>query len=242
MNWRTALAGAIVATIVTRARSPWAPVIGAVLGALFIERLFPQFREQPKAAFTEPLFELAGGIAKADGHVSEAEIATATGWMDTLNLNAAQRKRAIAAFDLGRVAGWRFEPACDSLRTFTHAEQDLRMMVLKWLSDLAAVDAQPAARALLDAIAERLNIPQATWNSFQSTGSDRELAKAYALLDLSPNASDDAVKSAYRAQVARHHPDRLSPSATPEQRRAADERTSRINAAYARIQRARGLD
>jgi DnaJ like chaperone protein len=241
MNWKPAVVGAIVGTIVTRARSPWGPVIGSVLGALFLERLFPQLREMPKAAFTEPLFELAGGVAKADGAVSDAEVATATQWFERLALDVAMQKRAVAAFDRGRADDWRHEPACDSLRTYTHKQQELRLMVLKLLADIAAVDAQPAAQALLDAIAERINVARPTWDSFRTGASDTQLAADYAELQLTPAASDDEIKAAYRSLVARHHPDRLPPGASAAVRRAASDKTSKLNAAYARIQRARGL-
>lgn len=241
MNWKPALVGAIVGTIVTRARSPWGPVIGSVLGALFLERLFPQLREMPKAAFTEPLFELAGGVAKADGAVSDAEVATATQWFERLALDVAMQKRAVAAFDRGRADGWRHEPACDSLRTYTHKQQELRLMVLKLLADIAAVDAQPAAQALLDAIAERINVARPTWDGFRAGASDAQLASDYAELQLTPAASDDEIKAAYRSLVARHHPDRMPPGASAGERRSASDKTSKLNAAYARIQRARGL-
>ncbi len=242
MNWKPALVGAIVGTIITRARTPWGPVVGGVLGALFLERLFPQLREMPKAAFTEPLFELAGGVAKADGAISDAEVATATQWFERLELDAAMRKRAIAAFDRGRAPGWRFEPACDSLRSFTHEQNELRLMVLKLLGDIAAVDAHASGSTLLDAIAARLNVAKPTWDSFRAGSRDAKLAADYAELQLTPAASDDEIKAAYRSLVARHHPDRMPPGASAAVRRAASDKTSKLNAAYARIQRARGLN
>jgi DnaJ like chaperone protein len=242
MNWKPALVGAIVGTIITRARTPWGPVIGGLLGALFLERLFPQLREMPKAAFTEPLFELAGGVAKADGTVSDAEVAMATSWFERLDLDAAMQKRAIAAFERGRADGWRHESACDSLRTYTHEQPQLRLMVLKLLGDIAAIDAQPAAQALLDAIAERINVARPTWEGFRAGGGNAKLAADYAELQLTPAASDDDVKAAYRSLVARHHPDRLPPDASAAARRAASDKTSKLNAAYERIRRARGLN
>lgn len=242
MNWTAGLVGAIVGTLVTRARTPWGPVIGGLLGLFVLERLFPQLRERPKAGFTEPLFELAGGVAKADGAVSEGEVAAAADWMRRLELDDGLRRRAIAAFDRGRAPQWRFEPACDSLRSFTHEQPELRLMVLQLLGDIAAVDGHAPAQALLDAIAARLNVAKPTWDSFRSGRRDTKLAADYAELELTPAASDDEVKAAYRSLVARHHPDRLPPDASAAARRAAGDKTSKINAAYARIQRARGLD
>ncbi|HQW81294.1 MAG: DnaJ domain-containing protein [Rhodanobacteraceae bacterium] len=241
MNWKPGFVGAVVGTLLTRARTPWGPVIGGILGALFLERLFPQLRDAPKAAFTEPMFELAGGLAKADGHVSEAEIAMATSWMERFNLDAAMRKRSIAAFERGRHAVWRYEPACDSLRSYTHDQSELRLMVLKLLAEIAAVDAHASAQALLDAIAERLNVARPTWDGFRAAAAHApKLAADYAVLQVTPEASDDEVKAAYRTLVARHHPDRLPPDASAAARRTASDKTSKLNAAYERIQRARG--
>ena len=115
-------------------------------------------------------------------------------------------------------------------------------MVLQLLGEIAAVDAHASSQSLLDAIAARLNVAKPTWDSFRAGSRDAKLAADYAELQLTPSASDDEVKSAYRSLVARHHPDRLPPQASAAARRAAGDKTSKINAAYARIQRARGLN
>ena len=162
--------------------------------------------------------------------------------MQRLQLNDAQRQRAIAAFDRGRASAWRFEPACDSLRTFTHEQHELRLMVLKLLGDIAAVEGQAPAQTLLDAIAARLNVAKPTWDSFRAGSRDSKLAADYAELQVTAEASDDEIKASYRSLVARHHPDRLPQDASAAVRRAAGDKTSKLNAAYARIQRARGLN
>ena len=239
MNWKAGLAGAIVGLIITRARTPWGPVIGALLGVLLLERLFPQFREAPVAKFTEPLFELAGGVAKADGEVTRREVEAANDWMRRLQLDKAQTARAVAAFERGRVDGWNHTGACDSLRTFTHDQPELRLMLLKMLGDVAAVDGHAASQQLLDRIAERLNIAKPTWDGFRA--GDKHAAD-YAELEVAVDASDVEIKNSYRSLIARHHPDRLAPGASAAARRAADEKTSRLNAAYERIQRSRGMN
>ncbi len=242
MKWQPALIGAIVGIIFTRARTPWGPIIGALLGALLLERLFPQLRERPAPKFTEPLFELAGGIARADGNVSEREVTATHDWMRRLELDKKRTAVAVAAFERGRVEGWRYPAACDSLRTFTHDEPELRLVLLKMLGEIAAIDAHPASQALLDAIAERLNVAKPTWESFRAGSANAKQAADYAELELTESASDADVKTGYRSLIARHHPDRLPPEASAAARRAAGEKTSKLNAAYERIQRARGMN
>lgn len=242
MKWQPALIGAIVGLIFTRARTPWGPIIGGLLGALLLERLFPQLREKPVPKFTEPLFELAGGIAKADGHVSEREVTAAHGWMRRLELDKKRTTAAVAAFERGRAEGWRYVAACDSLRTFTHDEPELRLVLLKMLGEIAAIDVHPASQVLLDAIAERLNVAKPTWESFRAGSANAKQAADYAELEVTIDASDAEIKASYRSLVARHHPDRLPPGASASARRAAGDKTSKLNAAYERIQRARGMN
>ena len=62
------------------------------------------------------------------------------------------------------------------------------------------------------------------------------------MLGVSPDASDDDVKRAYRRLMNRHHPDKLVAKGLPEEMmRAATEKTREIKAAYDRVKEARGL-
>ena len=58
----------------------------------------------------------------------------------------------------------------------------------------------------------------------------------YKVLGVSPSASDDEIKAAYRKLVKKYHPDRYTDSALKEQ---AAEKIKEINAAYAEIERIR---
>lgn len=64
------------------------------------------------------------------------------------------------------------------------------------------------------------------------------LEQAYAVLDVSPHASDEILEAAYRRLMARYHPDRVA-GAADEIRRLAEERSRAINAAYDLISKAR---
>ena len=62
---------------------------------------------------------------------------------------------------------------------------------------------------------------------------------AYAELGVPASASDAEIEQAYRRLISQNHPDRYARD-TPAKQRDANERTHRINAAYARIRRLRG--
>ena len=66
------------------------------------------------------------------------------------------------------------------------------------------------------------------------------LEDAYAILNTTPDASDDEVKAAYRRLTSKHHPDKLVAQGMSEEHlKSAEEKTRLIRAAYERIREVR---
>lgn len=66
------------------------------------------------------------------------------------------------------------------------------------------------------------------------------LQNAYAVLNTSPNASNDEVKAAYRRMTSKHHPDKLVAKDLPEEiLKMSEAKTREIRAAYERIREVR---
>ena len=67
------------------------------------------------------------------------------------------------------------------------------------------------------------------------------LFDAYAVLDTTPEASDEEVKRAYRRLTSKHHPDKLVSKGLPEEMlKLAEVKTREIRAAYEQIRQTRG--
>jgi len=63
-----------------------------------------------------------------------------------------------------------------------------------------------------------------------------DLAESYAILGVEANASLGEIGDVYRAKIKHNHPDGVR---DPEEKRAREERSKRLNAAYELIQKAR---
>ena len=76
-------------------------------------------------------------------------------------------------------------------------------------------------------------------DSMLGMGKD-DLESAYKVLGVSPSATDDEVKRAYRRLALEHHPDKVS-ALGEDIRKAAEKKFQEINAAKDKIWKARGL-
>jgi len=126
---------------------------------------------------------------------------------------------------------------------FSYSE---RLQLLAFLVELAKSDGtvpEAEKRALYE-VAQNMGIPVSEVDSllYLDTGSSSEgsLDDAYKVLGLSPDATDDEVKKAYRKLALEHHPDRVS-GLGEDVKKAAEKKFQEINAAKEKIYKARGL-
>ncbi len=253
MSWRNAVIGALVGLAIVR--RPWGLLIGALTGYFLGPRWGDEKPKTAPARMLYPLFALAGALAKADGKISEAEVAATESWMSRLDLDKSQRKQAIAAFEAGKQADFNAAAHARELAAHCIVRLDLKLMLLGALHQIASADGSIDADAerLHRRIVELLEVPADLWQQAQAKfdrGKDAaapvEIRVAstadYHALGVSTAASDAEVRRAYRTLLAKHHPDKLAGrTATAGERQLAEERTRNLNAAYERIKNSRGM-
>ena len=88
-------------------------------------------------------------------------------------------------------------------------------------------------------VAQLLGLTANQFESLLHMGED-SLESAYAVLEISPNATDEEVKRAYKRLALQHHPDRVA-SLGEDVRKAAERKFQEIGEAKDRIYKARGL-
>ena len=116
-----------------------------------------------------------------------------------------------------------------------------RLQLLSFLCGISKADGQvsPVEVEALREIALAMQLTGQEVDSMLNLGST-SLEGAYKVLEVSPDATDDEVKRAYRRLALKHHPDRVA-SLGEDVQKAAEEKFKNINDAYERIRKARGM-
>src|SRR5215831_2399520 len=160
------LVGALLGLLLFR--NPWGLFIGLIVG-----HFFDQSMATPRAGaggsasaleigekFFRATFEVMGHVAKADGRVSEAEIAAARQVMAELRLDGAQIHAAIAHFTHGKNSGFDLEATMqDFAAACAHRPDLLRVFLeIQVRAALEGVDMQGPARTAVYRVADLLDI------------------------------------------------------------------------------------
>jgi DnaJ like chaperone protein len=267
--------GAIIGLLLFR--SPWGAIIGAILGHFYDQSLATARRTGSGGGagvleigerFFTATFEVMGHVAKADGRVSEAEIAAARKVMAELRLDGAQIHAAIAHFTRGKSRDFDLQTAMDEFSEACANRPDLIRVFLEVQvrAALEGVDMKGPAALAIQKVADLLDVSRIELAHMEavlrlrreqfragprngnngSAGqapprSGMQLNAAYQVLEVDPKATDEEVAKAYRRQLSKHHPDKLKANGLPDSMlEHAKQRTQQIIEAYELIKSERG--
>jgi DnaJ like chaperone protein len=120
-------------------------------------------------------------------------------------------------------------------------EHPLRLQLLHYLFNIAKADGNvdQSEMKLIRQIANYLGISVADYESIEGMFY-KDVAHAYAILEISQDASDSEVKKAYRKMAVKYHPDKVS-HLGEEFKKAANEKFLKVKEAYEKIKKERGL-
>lgn len=242
--------------------------IGAILGLIvgsFIDRvrvygsggMNPLQNALRQAVFLETVFISMGKLAKADGQVSQDEIAHVEQFMLKLNMTAQHREQAIRLFKQGADPAFDIYPACQRFMSVCGNAKNLREVLLAYLIVLALADGHfhPAEEALLTGIAGHLGygpdafkrmiemvLNQSHFVGGGQAGTAVALDDAYKALGVTKDSTDAEIKRAYRKLMSQYHPDKLIGQGVPEDMIAmATEQAKEIQLAHDLIKKSRNI-
>ncbi len=240
---------------------------GALLG-LFAGSFFDRIRAYGLGAinplqnalrqgvFLETVFVAMGKLAKADGVVTQDEIAHVEQFMQKLGMTPEHRSQAIAWFKQGADPAFDIKPACQRFMAICGNTKNLKQVLLVYLIVMALADGHfhPAEEALLTEIAALLGYDQAAFRQIlemvlnqshfaagQVNPADA-LEDAYKALGVTKDSTDAEIKRAYRRLMSQYHPDKLIGQGVPADMIAmATEQAKEIQLAHDLIKKHRNI-
>lgn len=205
--------------------------------------------EGDRNAFLFSLLVLASYIIKADGRVMHSEMEVVRAWLRT-NFGEAARLEGeqilLKLFEQQKNLGAQqyrsaVMSSCQQIRQ--HMSYEQRLQLLAFLVMIAQADGRviPAEIQALRECAVNMGLSEGEIDSMLNLhDAGTNLDAAYRVLGVSPDATDQEVKAAYRKLALKHHPDRVS-ALGEDVRKAAEKKFQEINAAKETIWKARGL-
>ena len=215
-----------------------------------------QFNQRPfeedRNSFLFSMLVLSSYIIKADGKIMHSEMNCVRNFLRNNFGEQAVRQGEdilLRLFEMQKQQGattFKETIRKSCVEISFHMNIGQRLQLLDYLIIIAKVDGtvSPEEVYALKEVATYLGLSaqdvDSMLNMEASSNQQIGLDEAYKILGISPNATNDEVKAAYRKMALKHHPDRVS-SLGDNVREAAEKKFQEINNAKERIYKARGL-
>ena len=236
---------------------PPGAMLGASLGHAADSGALPMFgggsvtaRVAAMAGNREQLFAigvvvLSAKLAKCDGAVNRAEIAA---FKQHFRIPAEAMRDVGRLFDQARDDSDGFEPYADQLGASFADNRGMLEDVLATLFAIARADA-PVGKVegeFLARVARGFGVDERAWDRARGAAPRRphnsDEPDPYDIIGISPGATDEEIRATWKQLMRENHPDSLASRGVPQEfiKRATD-KVARINGAWDRIKRERGL-
>ncbi|MEO5373170.1 MAG: TerB family tellurite resistance protein [Alphaproteobacteria bacterium] len=193
-----------------------------------------------RSAFSLGVVVLSAKMAKADGHVSRAEI---DAFKRVFNVPPGEMGRVGHLFDLARRTPEGYELYARQLATLFAGRPEMLEELLDALFIIALADGplNDAERRFLERVATIFGMPDKDFQRTRASHSGDE-GDPYLVLGVPAASTNEEVKAAYRRLIRENHPDTMVAKGLPEEFIAvANGKMAAINAAFDRVSRERGM-
>ncbi len=225
---------------------PLGAMIGAVAGHAVDKMREPggegETAEATKGiAFTIAVIVLGAKMAKADGRVTQDEVAA---FKEVFHVPPDELQNVGRLFNQARKDAHGFEPYAIQIGRMFRDNPAVLEELLDGLFHIARADGTVAEEELdyLERIATIFGFNAIDWDRIRAGNMGPDKGDPFEILGMSRGASDDEIKAGYRRLVRENHPDRLVAQGMPaEFVELANRKLATINVAYDRIRELRGI-
>lgn len=233
------------------AGGPLGALLGVAIGSLFDSSNKAKNAKledlNPRDGFLLSFLVLSGYIIKADGKVLDSEMECVRQFLSRNFGESAKTqgeeilRRLFAEQDKQGPVKYKQTVArcCGQMSQYMNYSE--RLQLLNFLVGISQADGHvdPSEIEALKECALWMGLSSADVDSMLNLKGET-LEEAYKVLGVSPDATDDEVKKAYRKLALDNHPDRVA-ALGDDVRKAAEKKFQEINAAKDKVFKARGL-
>lgn len=201
------------------------------------DSVLPEMTEQVRF-FMISLLVLSSAVIRADGRTQQSELEYVKSFIR-------QNFGENAVWDAVRILE---ELNSKEINIYTVGAQiaeymnySQRLQLFHYLAGIANADGEfcRQEKSILESVAAAIRLAASDATSGISMYY-KDADSAYKVLEISPSATDDEVKSAYRRMAMKNHPDKVA-SLGPDVQKAAEEKFRKIQEAYETIKKERGI-
>jgi DnaJ like chaperone protein len=219
---------------------PIGGILGFIFGSMVDGMQSGDFEYKPtmKGDFSVSLLVLSAAVMRADGRIRKSEL-------DYVRKFFEQQFGVQTANDrirlLQEILRQQFDVREVCAQIGRYMDYPSRLQLIHYLFGISSSDGKyhPAEVDMISNISSFLGINSGDFQSIRAMFI-KDPAGAYKILEISPDAPDEEVKSAYREMAKKFHPDKVA-HLGPEVQQAAHEKFQKVNAAYEEIRKQRGI-
>ncbi len=194
--------------------------------------------EEQRNSFLVSLLVLSAAVIKADGRTLQSELDYVKDFVRR-NFGEAtvpQAMRMLEQFTRQDVNIYEVGPQIAHYMNYSQ-----RLQLFHYLVQIAMADGEfhKREKSVLEAIGSTVSLSNTDINSVISMFY-KETSAAYSVLGVSPNATDEEVRTAYRKMAMKNHPDKVA-TLGPDVQKAAAEKFRQVQEAYEEIKKERRL-
>ncbi len=208
------------------------------------------YNEGLRNSFLFSMLVMASYIIRADGRIMHSEMEYVRKFLRTrfgeeaavqgeqILLNLFQQRKQMDAQNPAAFRNTIRECGAQIAANLSYEE---RLQLLVFLVNIAKVDGSICREEIeaLREVAIAMGLSTQEVDSMLNLNGD-SLEEAYKVLEISPSATDEEVRSAYRRLALKHHPDRVA-TLGDDVKAAAEEKFRLINSAKERVYKARDM-
>ena len=219
---------------------PIGGILGFMFGSMFdgMQNGKYEYGQTQTGDFNISLLTLTAAVMKADGSVKRSELDYVKQYYYT---NFGQEHGGQYIKLLGEILKQDFNVQEVAVQIGRHMDYSSKLLLVQYLFGIALADGKshPTEVNLIQAISRYMNI---TGKDFESVKAMfiKDTDSAYKILEVEQSASDDEIKKAYRELAKKYHPDKVS-HLGEDVKLAAEEKFTKLNAAYEAVKQERGM-